>query len=240
MKFGLIKSRIEKYLSESYKNKDLFKVNMSVFNELVLSDRNIKKLFYLYDELSTNKGLNENYANEFLNQSQILFENTINKINPKKIKELEMWVGHIKTKNEYQVIDDYFSKDILRLEHKIKGNNVILETIKKDKIVEDTDLVNVPIDKMFKVASKTIESYIETLSENDKKEVIKILNEKDEKLKIEFEVIKENVIDRLQRMLDEESDNEVKTTINETIKKVESENFDKINYIKLKNLNKTI
>ena len=41
-------------------------------------------------------------------------------------------------------------------------------------------------------------------------------------------------------MLDEESDNEVKTTINETIKKVESENFDKINYIKLKNLNKTI
>jgi hypothetical protein len=240
MKFGLIKSRIEKYLSESYKNKDLFKVNMSVFNELVLSDRNIKKLFYLYDELSTNKGLNENYANEFLNQSQILFENTINKINPKKIKELEMWVGHIKTKNEYQVIDDYFSKDILRLEHKIKGKNVILETIKKDKIVEDTDLVNVPIDKMFKVASKTIESYIETLSENDKKEVIKILNEKDEKLKIEFEVIKENVIDRLQRMLDEESDNEVKTTINETIKKVESENFDKINYIKLKNLNKTI
>jgi hypothetical protein len=240
MKFGLIKSRIEKYLSESYKNKDLFKVNMSVFNELVLSDRNIKKLFYLYDELSTNKGLNENYANEFLNQSQILFENTINKINPKKIKELEMWVGHIKTKNEYQVIDDYFSNDILRLEHKIKGKNVILETIKKDKIVEDTDLVNVPIDKMFKVASKTIESYIETLSENDKKEVIKILNEKDEKLKIEFEVIKENVIDRLQRMLDEESDNEVKTTINETIKKVESENFDKINYIKLKNLNKTI
>ena len=62
-------------------------------------------------------------------------------------------------------------------------------------------------------------------------ELIKILNEKDEKLKIEFEVIKENVIDRLQRMLDEESDNEVKTTINETIKKVESENFDKINYI---------
>lgn len=240
MKFGLIKSRIEKYLSESYKNKDLFKVNMSVFNELVLSDRNIKKLFYLYDELSTNKGLNENYANEFLNQSQILFENTINKINPKKIKELDMWVGHIKTKNEYQVIDDYFSNDILRLEHKIKGKNVILETIKKDKIVEDTDLVNVPIDKMFKVASKTIESYIETLSENDKKEVIKILNEKDEKLKIEFEVIKENVIDRLQRMLDGESDNEVKTTINETIKKVETENFDKINYIKLKNLNKTI
>ena len=90
MKFGLIKSKIEKNLSESYKNKDLFKVNMSVFNELVLGDKNIKKIFYLYDELSSNKGLNENHANEFLNQSQIIFENTVNKINPKKIKELEM------------------------------------------------------------------------------------------------------------------------------------------------------
>ena len=44
MKFGLIKSKIEKNLSESYKNKDLFKVNMSVFNELVLGDKNIKKI----------------------------------------------------------------------------------------------------------------------------------------------------------------------------------------------------
>ena len=240
MKFGLIKSKIEKNLSESYENKDLFKVNMSVFNELVLGDKDIKKIFYLYDELSSNKGLNENHANEFLNQSQVLFENTVNKLNPKKIKELEMWVGHVKTENEYQVIDDYFSNDILKLENKIKGKNVILETIKKNKIEENTEVINVPIEEMFKIASKTIEDYINGLSESDKKEVVKILKENDDKLKIEFDVIKENVVDRLQRMLDEESDTEVKTTIQETIKKVENENFDKINYIKLKNLNKTI
>jgi DNA repair exonuclease SbcCD nuclease subunit len=205
-----------------------------------LGDKNIKKIFYLYDELSSNKGLNENYANEFLNQSQILFENTINKINPKKVKELEMWVGHVKTKNEYQIIDDYFSNDILRLEHKIKGKNVILETIKNNKTEEDIEIINVPIDKMFKIASETIDDYINSLSESDKKEVIKILNESDDKLKIEFDIIKENVVGRLQRMLNEESDTEVKTTIQETIKKIETENFDKINYIKLKNLNKTI
>jgi hypothetical protein len=240
MKFGLIKSKIEKTLSESYKNKDLFKVNMSVFNELVLGDKNIKKIFYLYDELSSNKGLNENYANEFLNQSQILFENTVNKVNPKKIKELEMWVGHIKTTNEYQVIDDYFSSDILRLENKIKGKNVILETIKKNKIEEKTDVINVPINKMVKIASETIEDYVNNLSESDKKEVFKILNESEDKLKIEFNIIKENVVDRLERMLNEETDTEVKTTIEQTIKKVEKESFDRINYIKLKNLGRTI
>jgi hypothetical protein len=240
MKFGLIKSKIEKNLSESYNNKDLFKVNMSVFNELVLGDKNIKKIFYLYDELSSNKGLNENYANEFLNQSQNLFENTVNKVNPKKIKELEMWVGHIKTTNEYQVIDDYFSSDILRLEHKIKGKNVILETIKKNKIEEKTDVITVPISKMVKIASKTIEDYVNNLSESDKKEVFKILNESENKLKIEFNIIKENVVDRLERMLNEETDTEVKPTIEQTIKKVKKESFDRINYIKLKNLSRTI
>lgn len=240
MKFGLIKSKIEKYLSESYNNKDLFKVNMSVFNELVLGNSNVKKLYYLYDELSSNKGLNENHANEFLNQSQILFENTVNKINPKKFKELEMWVGHIKTKNEYQTIDDYFSNDILRLEHKIKGKNIILETIKKNKIEHKDEIINVPIDKMIKVASQTIESYIETLSESDRKEIVKLLNEKEDKLKIEFDIIKENVVDRLERMLNEETNSDVKTTIEETIKKVETESFDKMNYIKLKKLSRTI
>ena len=240
MKFGLIKSKIEKNLSESYKNKDLFKVNMSVFNELVLGDKNIKKIFYLYDELSSNKGLNENHANEFLNQSQIIFENTVNKINPKKIKELEMWVEHVKTDNDYQIIDDYFSSDILRLEHKIKGKSVILETIKKNKIEEGTEVINVPISKMFEIASETIEDYVNNLSESDKKEVVKILNENEDKLKIEFDIIKENVVDRLERMLNEETDLDVKTTIEQTIKKVEVEPFDRINYIKLKNLNRTI
>ena len=151
-----------------------------------------------------------------------------------------MWVEHVKTDNDYQIIDDYFSSDILRLEHKIKGKSVILETIKKNKIEEGTEVINVPISKMFEIASETIEDYVNNLSESDKKEVVKILNENEDKLKIEFDIIKENVVDRLERMLNEETDLDVKTTIEQTIKKVEVEPFDRINYIKLKNLNRTI
>ena len=50
MKFGLLKSKIEKCLIESYK-KDSFKKNMFIFKELVLENKNIGKLFYLYNEL---------------------------------------------------------------------------------------------------------------------------------------------------------------------------------------------
>jgi hypothetical protein len=80
MKFGELKSKIEKCLAESYA-KDSVKKDLFVFSEMVLKNKNVSKLFYLYDELSSKKGLNEDVANEYINQSIIIYENTINKTN---------------------------------------------------------------------------------------------------------------------------------------------------------------
>jgi len=66
--FGELKSKIETYLTESYK-KGTLKDNLFVFEELVLKNKNISKIFFLYDELSSNKGLQESVANEFINDS---------------------------------------------------------------------------------------------------------------------------------------------------------------------------
>ena len=46
MKFGSIKSKIEKILTESYLNETL-KDQMFVFDQLVLKNRNVKKLYFL-------------------------------------------------------------------------------------------------------------------------------------------------------------------------------------------------
>ena len=78
MKFGLLKSKIEKCLVESYANNTL-KRDLFVFDQLVAKNNNINKLYYLYDELSSNKGLNESIATDFVNQSITIYENTINK-----------------------------------------------------------------------------------------------------------------------------------------------------------------
>ena len=55
MEFGLLKTKIEESLNNSYNRKTL-KKDMFVFNELVLENKNIAKLYFLYDELSSNKG----------------------------------------------------------------------------------------------------------------------------------------------------------------------------------------
>jgi hypothetical protein len=128
MKFGLIKSKIEKLLTESYK-KNSFKNTLFVFNELVLENKNISKLYYLYDELSSKKGLNESIASELINQSIVVYENTINKISKKNLEELNLWVGHIKSKNNYENLDNLFSTSVLTLENKIKSKKIILESL---------------------------------------------------------------------------------------------------------------
>lgn len=240
MMFGTIKSKIEKVLSESYINEKEFKMNIFLFNEMVLKDKNLKKIFFLYDELSAKKGLNEDIAKDFLNESQVIFENVVNKIKPQTINELNLWVGNVKSKNEYKNIDEFFSTNVLTLENKIKSKKIILENIQKNPETENQDVVQVPFSKMYKVANKTVNDYLNTLSESERKEVNKILKESDQKLKIEFDVIKENVVDKLNKILNEESSDDVVTTIKETLNKVEKEEYNKINYVKLKKLNKSI
>jgi len=236
MMFGTIKSKIEKVLSESYVNEKEFKMNIFLFNEMVLKDKNLKKIFFLYDELSSKKGLNEEIAKDFLNESQVIFENVVNKIKPQTINELNLWVGNVKCKNEYKNIDEFFSTNVLTLENKIKSKKIILENIQKNPETENQDVVQVPFSKMYKV----VNDYLNTLSESERKEVNKILKESDQKLKIEFDVIKENVVDKLNKILNEESSDDVVTTIKETLNKVEKEEYNKINYVKLKKLNKSI
>lgn len=240
MMFGTIKSKIEKVLSESYINEKEFKMNIFLFNEMVLKDKNLKKIFFLYDELSSKKGLNEEIAKDFLNESQVIFENVVNKIKPQTINELNLWVGNVKCKNEYKNIDEFFSTNVLTLENKIKSKKIILENIQKNPETENQDVVQVPFSKMYKVANKTVNDYLNTLSESERKEVNKILKDSDQKLKIEFDVIKENVVDKLNKILNEESSDDVLTTIKETLNKVEKEEYNKINYVKLKKLNKSI
>lgn len=238
MKFGLLKSKIEKCLVESYTNNTI-KRDLFVFDQLVAKNKNINKLYYLYDELSSNKGLNESVASDFINQSIVIYENTINKISKSDLTDLNLWVSDIKTENTYEDIDNIFSQGVLTLENKIKSKNIIIENLKK-KEDNVNELKNVSINQMVNIANKTVKNYLSSLNENEKRKLESILLESDQKLKIKYEVIKEDVIDKLMDLKLKETDDEVKSRITETITKVKNENYDKLNYFKLQELNRSI
>ena len=237
MKIGVLKSRVEKLLSESY-GKGTFKEEIKNFNRNVLSNKNISKLFFLYDELSTNKGYDQKLAEDFVFESITMFENIINKTDKKDLEKLKKWVISVNSHNQYTDIDNLFynSSDVLHLENKIRSKKVIVEGLKKTAINENKETILLPLSSMVKVANKTIEDFVSNLNESEKKELNSLLKE-DESVLVElFQNLKDEAVVKLIVVLEGESDESVKNTINETIDNIKSKKFDRLEYFKLKNL----
>ncbi len=152
-----------------------------------------------------------------------------------------MWINNIKTKNNYEEIDNLFSNSVVMLENKLQSRKKIVESLKSVEVIsEKGKIINVPLQDMVDVANKTVNEFLSNISESEKKELMTIIKEDENKLIVKFDFIKENTLKRLDSILISESDNEVKKTILETIEKVKNETFNKISYVKLKNLNESL
>jgi hypothetical protein len=238
MKFGILKSKIENVLLESYKN-NTFKDELKTFKKLVIENKNVAKIFYLYDELNTPKGLNESYSNDYINECIKIYENAVNKIKQSDINQIVAWVGNKNVESNYTDIDTLFSSDVLTIESKIKSRKIISESLRKLPVTT-TKGIELPLSTMVSVANKTIKNYIDGLNESDKKELINLLSEDDSSLTEKYITLKESVVEKLNNMKESSDDNSVKSRIDETLTKVLSEKFDKLSYFKLKGLNENL
>jgi hypothetical protein len=212
---------------------------MKIFKKLVIENKNISKLLFLYDELSSPKGLEESIASEFMLESIIRYENLINKIEPKKLNELQSWVSKVTCENKYNDIDNLFSQEVVDFDIRLKSKKTIKEGLKSIPTTKKSE-IKLPLSTMVNVANRTISNYIETLEESDKKELINLLSSDIADLEKEFEQIKEDVVKKLTTLKESVEDDETKTKVDETLEKINSEKFDKLSYFKLKNLKETL
>ena len=84
MTFGKIKSIIENDLLESYKNEKEFKQSLKEFRQNVLNNKNMSKLYSLYDQLTTPQGLNESDAKDFLEEGISLIQKLVHQLKHQK------------------------------------------------------------------------------------------------------------------------------------------------------------
>lgn len=228
MTFGQIKSLIEKNLLESYKNEVEFKKSLREFKHNVLNNKSISKVYNLYDQLSTPQGLNESEAKEFIEEGVNLLQRILPSIKlPKSFEE--------EVSNNYTDIDTLVYTKKISISERVQSKKNIIETLKKQKS-SVKESINIPVTSMVKIANQTLRSYIETMDENSKKEFFQIVSEDNRNLENRFEELKTSAILKLQSILENENESEVKTKIGETIDKLKGEKFDQLNFLKLKNL----
>lgn len=235
--FGLYKSKVEKLLVDSYSNGTI-KENLSNFKKIILSDKNLKSVFYLYDELSSNKGMDSNTAKEYLEECISTYKNM--RFNSKKVELLENWTKSVNVENQYSHIDNIFNSDILQIENRLSSKKLILETLIKKNNKKNIDTINIPLKSAISVANKTLSSFIETLNESEKKEFLEIAMMKDEQIVESYNDLKKSVLSKLENILESVEGVEIKNKINETINSVNSNIPDKQNLYKLKKLNESI
>ena len=238
MNFGILKSKIENTLLESYK-KGTLKNELKNFKKYVLENKNISKLYYLYGDLSSNKGMDSTLVFDYINECITVYENTVNKLKQNDINNLKNWVKDTVAENQYKSIDNLFSNNVLIIESRLESRKLISENLKK-KPVSKSDVPLIPISVMVNVANKTITNYIDSLTESDKKELLNILSEDDSKYIDDFESLKESVINKLKVLKEDTIDGNTKNKIDETLNKVISEKYDKLGYFKLKSLNQSL
>lgn len=238
MKFGIIKSKIDKILLESFSNKNEFKSELKNFQNTILENKNLTRLFWIYDELKNKSDVDSTIVNEYVNETINQYKNIVSKINPKKLKKLQLWVEGVEVENEYTDIDNLFSDSVLTIEQKINSRKKITESLKR-KFKQEKESINLPISTMVNIANKTIKNYIQQLDENTKGKLLRFLSSDISEMESKYKVVKESVLNKLTN-IKENSEKEVVDKINETILKITNEKFDKLNLFRLEELDSSI
>jgi hypothetical protein len=230
MTFGQIKTLIENQLIESYKDQKEFKQSLKEFKEDVLKNKNILKLYSLYDDLSTPQGLSEQEAYEYVKEGIDL----IRKILP----TVELPKGKLnESKNNYSDIDGlvYINSKTIYMNDRMENKKKLVKTLSQPK-KQLKESLNIPISSMIKVANQNLGQYVQGLDESSKKELLEIIKEDTKSLKIKFESLKKDATLKLNNLIETESDNVVKEKISETVDRIKNEKFDQVSYLKLKHL----
>lgn len=234
MEFGILKSKIEEKLSRAYTlgtlNEELKK-----FKKIVLRNPQVSKAYHIYNELSKNKGYDKKFAEDFVNECIDLYSKI--QIKETSISQIKNWTKDIVCENNYKEIDTVLGKNTLIIENIINCKNNIVNKLSSKEV--KSNIVNLPIEKIVEVANQNLKNYLSELNESELSQVKKYLTlPKDEVVK-RYEVLSEMVVEKLETMV-ENSDEETKFKINQTIQKIKSDNIDSISLIKLKTLNESL
>jgi hypothetical protein len=236
--FGTIKTKIE-YATVNLYGKPEFKSFMKQFKSMVLENKDVAELYYIYDDLSSKKGLDKSIADDYLNESveysQVLIENCQNSLG-----RVSNWIDSVvmEHKNDYSDIDTtIYNRSIKNLEVVLESKKNIKNTLISEEVKTEVTNFNLPLSSVVRAANDSISRNLESLDESDRKELTSILSLNIEDVKTEIESLKENILNNLKTNLNESTDTDLTLAIENTINKVNGTKIDHYKLYKIRKLN---
>lgn len=238
-KFGILKSKILKKLTESYAqgNKDEMKDLLNLLKE----NKDFKELYLFYEEIENkhidDKDIAKVYVEELSdmlkNKSKVLTD--FNKEVNNKLTNIEVNENEI-----YNTLDQLMEDDNLNnLDKKLIAQKKLTEHLtSKKEIKKITNTTYTSNERMLNavLANNFNILYNNTLSENEKEELKNILEMTDDDVNVKTIQLKENILSKVTKILNESNDNDFINKLNKVREEVQKTTPSKYNYFKLKEL----
>jgi len=230
MTIGQLKTYFEKRFTESFQDEKEFKQVLKEFKTIVLKNKSISKAYNVYDELSTPQGINESETMDYINEGLRMISSEIKK---QKLPQIKI------TENSYSNLDELIYNNGLGFNEVFKLKKEISKVLSTNK-KELKESVKIPVSSMIKIANQTLNGYLETLDESSKKELLQLVKEDRKLSESNFIELKQITISKLSTIKDGEKKSSTSEKIDETINAIKNQEFNQLNYFKLKKLNETL
>ena len=238
-KFGQIKSKLLSKLTESYKKED--KNEMKNILSFLKENKEITELYLLYENIENKYFTDKEIANYYVEELSKSLKGKSKSLSD-KLKKLDESIGDVETKYlaVYDYIDSLLEEDnLLNIETKVVSKKELVNYLTTKKEIneskqgsysENEKLLHSVLVNNFNVL------YSNTLNEEQKNELKNIISLSDEEVKIKTSELKENILNKVNALISESSDGDLKNKLNKVIDEVNSTTSSKYNFYKLKEL----
>ena len=234
--FGKIKTKILKKLVESYSSDK--KNDVKDIIKTLKSNKEFKELYLFYEEIE----------NKYIEDKEIakLYVEELNKVLKEKFNnvsdfcnKLNERLGEIESENNeiYETIDQLCESDSLsNIDKKVIAKRKLVEHLTTKKEISETkDTTHVPNEKLlYTVLTNNFNVlYNNTLTNEQREELKNILSLSNEDINAKTEELKESLISKIDTLLNESTDDEMKSKLKNVKDEVNNKGASRINYFRL-------
>jgi hypothetical protein len=239
-KFGVLKTKMLKKLTESYTKEN--KTEVKDILKTIKENKEFKEMYLFYEEI-------ENKYFEDKEIAKLYVEEVINVLREKSnnisdfTKSLENKIGEVEiNENEiYSALDQLTESDSLNniekkvlAKRKLVNHLVIKKEVNESKnntYSQNENLLHAVLANNFNVL------YSNTMNESQKEELKNILSISNEELETKTSELKESILTKVESLLSESvSDNEMSSKLNKVKNEVNEMTLSKYNYYRLNEL----